>query len=101
GTTALDRAWSSGVSLTHLTTVSLVVTTPPDFTLSASPASQTVSAGGSTSYTVTITPTGGFTDPVSLSVSGLPSGASASVTPNPDIGTASRRQRARARARAG
>src|SRR5207247_7570223 len=55
----------------------------PDFSLAASPASQTVSAGGSTSYTVTISPTGGFTGQVSLSVSGLPSGASGTFTPNP------------------
>src|SRR5204862_171220 len=45
--------------------------------------SLSVAPGGSTSYTVTITPTGGFSGPVSLSVSGLPSGASASFTPNP------------------
>src|SRR5205814_8238249 len=83
GTYALTIAGVSGGSLTHTTTVSLVVTTPPDFRLSASPASLSVAPGGSTSYTVTITPTGGFSGPVSLSVSGLPSGASASFTPNP------------------
>src|SRR5207244_12397935 len=71
-------------SLTHTTTVTLVVNTPPDFTLSAAPASQTVGLlGGSTSYSVTISPTGGFTGPVTLSVSGLPTGANGSFTPNP------------------
>src|SRR5437867_595338 len=70
-------------SLTHTTTISLVVSPRPDFTLSASPASQTVPQGGSTSYSVTISPTGGFTGQVTLSVSGLPSGANASFTPNP------------------
>ena len=55
----------------------------PDFTLSASPSSRTVTPGGSTSYDVTISPTGGFTDPVTLSVSGLPSSANGSFTPNP------------------
>jgi len=71
-------------SLTHTTTVTLVVYTPPDFTLSAAPASRTVGLlGGSTSYSVTIGPTGGFTDPVTLSVSGLPSSANGSFTPNP------------------
>src|SRR5207248_2042837 len=83
GTYALTIAGVSGGSLTHTTTVSLVVTTPPDFRLSASPSSLSVAPGGSTSYTVTINPTGGFSGPVSLSVSGLPSGASASFTPNP------------------
>ena len=83
GTYALTIAGVSGGSLTHTTTVSLVVNTPPDFTLSASPSSLSVAPGGSTSYTVAINPTGGFTGQVSLSVSGLPSGASGSFTPNP------------------
>src|SRR5207247_544470 len=55
----------------------------PDFTLSASPSSQTVTQGGSTSYGVTISPTGGFTGQVTLSVSGLPTGANGSFSPNP------------------
>src|SRR5207247_5615369 len=67
----------------HTSTVSLIVSPPPDFTLSASPASQTVPQGGSTSYSVTISPTGGFTGQVTLSVSGLPSGANGGFTPNP------------------
>src|SRR2546430_588331 len=37
----------------------------------------------STSYSVTISPTGGFSGQVNLSVSGLPSGASGSFAPNP------------------
>src|SRR5206468_1394203 len=71
-------------TLTHTTTVTLVVNPPPDFTLNASPASQKVLAiGGSTSYSVTINPTGGFTDQVMLSVDGLPTGASGSFSQNP------------------
>jgi uncharacterized membrane protein len=70
-------------SLTHTITVVLVVVSAPDFALSASPSSQTVTQGGSTSYGVTIGPTGGFTGQVTLSVSGLPGGASGSFTPNP------------------
>src|SRR5437879_8755910 len=64
-------------------TVWLAGAAPPDFALSAAPASQTVIQGGSTSYDVTISPTGGFTDPVTLSVSGLPTGAGGSFTSNP------------------
>jgi subtilase family serine protease len=55
----------------------------PDFTLSASPNSQTVTAGGTTPpYTVTVAPSNGFSGSVSLSASGLPSGASAIFNPN-------------------
>src|SRR5207247_117869 len=57
-------------SLTHTTTVTLVVTAPPDFALSAAPLSQPVAAGGSTSYSLTITPSGGFSGSVTLSLSG-------------------------------
>jgi hypothetical protein len=53
----------------------------PDFTLAASPNSQTVLPGQSTSYTVTVTPSGGFTGTITFSASGLPSGASASFNP--------------------
>jgi len=42
-----------------------------------------VTQGNSTSYAVTISPTGGFTDQVTLSVSGLPKDATGSFTPNP------------------
>src|SRR5204863_6421889 len=82
GTYTLTITGGSG-SLTHTTTVTLVVYSPPDFTLSASPPSRTVTPGGSTSYGVKISPAGGFTGSVTLSVSGLPSGANGSFTPNP------------------
>ena len=55
----------------------------PDFTLSASPSSQSLAAGLTASYTVTVAAAGGFTSPVSLSCSGLPAGASCSFSPNP------------------
>src|SRR5205085_2673221 len=56
---------------------------PADYTLSASPSTQTVAPGSSVNYTVTATPSGGFTGSVSLSASGLPTGASASFNPTP------------------
>jgi subtilisin len=56
---------------------------PPSFTLAASPPSQTVKRGSSTSYTVTVNPQGGFASPVTVSVSGLRSGASATFSANP------------------
>src|SRR6266576_1896441 len=53
----------------------------PDFSVSASPASQTVVQGNPASYTVTVTPSGSFDGPVSLNTTGLPSGASATFSP--------------------
>jgi hypothetical protein len=68
-------------TLTHATSVTLVVTGPGDFALSASPASRTVRRGSSTSYTVTVTPSGGFAGVVTFSLTGLPSGASGAFNP--------------------
>ncbi|WP_024301098.1 S8 family serine peptidase [Pseudogulbenkiania sp. MAI-1] len=64
------------------------IVVPPDFALTTSPASQSVVSGSSTSYTATVTPSGGFGDPVDLSVSGLPVGAGASFSPDPITGGA-------------
>jgi len=52
----------------------------PDFTISATPSSQTVTAGAGTSYTITVAPTGAA-GAVSLSASGFPAGASGSFNP--------------------
>ena len=69
-------------ALSHTATVTLVVLTP-DFALSASPSSQTITQGGSTSYGVTINPVkNDFTGQVALSLSGLPTGANGSFSPN-------------------
>jgi hypothetical protein len=86
GTYTLTIAGVSG-SLTHTATVAFVVNPPPDFTLSASPSSGTVGQGGSTSYSVTISPTGGFSGQVTLSVSGLPGGVTGTFSPNPATGS--------------
>ena len=54
----------------------------PGFALAASPASQSVTQGASTSYTVTVTPSGGFTGTVTFSAGGLPTGAAATFNPS-------------------
>ena len=63
---------------------------PPDFSLAATPASQSVAAGAPASYTVGVNRSGGFSGAVTLSVvSVLPSGTTASFNPNPTSGTTS------------
>ena len=83
GSYPLTITGASG-SLSRTTSVTLVVQAAPkpDFSLSVSPSSQTVIRGAGTSYTVNITPSGGFTGGVTLSASGLPSGATASFSPS-------------------
>jgi hypothetical protein len=53
----------------------------PDYTVTASPASQTVTQGNSTTYTATVTPTGGFGGTVGLTVTGLPTDATGAFNP--------------------
>jgi MBG domain (YGX type)/Bacterial Ig-like domain (group 3)/Beta-propeller repeat len=54
----------------------------PDFSISASPGSQTVTAGNTTTFTATLSAINGFIGAINLSASGLPSGATASFSPN-------------------
>jgi hypothetical protein len=81
--TATATATATPVA-TPTATATATPTPAPNFTLSVSPSSRSVSRfGGTANYTVTITRTNGFNSPVTLSVTGLPSGASATFTPNP------------------
>jgi hypothetical protein len=73
----VDNSWSWTVN--EVMIYSSAAT--PNFTLSASPSSQSVTAGSTVNYTISVTPQNGFTGTVSLSVSGLPSGATDSFSP--------------------
>jgi hypothetical protein len=63
--------------------------TSGDFSIAASPSSQTVTHGSNTTYTVTDTALNGFTGSASLSVSGLPAHATASFNPTAIAGSGS------------
>lgn len=54
----------------------------PNFSVTASPSSQSAAPGTNAVYSITVTPSGGFTGGVSLSATGLPTGASATFNPN-------------------
>lgn len=75
---SIDDSWSWTVNQVEI----YANASSPTFTLSASPSSQTVAAGSNTSYTVTAAPVNGFTGTVSLSVTGLPTGASGTFSPS-------------------
>jgi hypothetical protein len=55
--------------------------TNPDFALSASPASLSVTQGSSATSTISTSVSNGFNSSVALSISGLPSGVTASFSP--------------------
>lgn len=74
----------TGAGATHTTSVVLTVTAAAsgDFSISASPTSlRAPSNGGDTTSTVTITPSGGFSGTVSLSVTRPPFGVNVSLAP--------------------
>src|SRR5215831_14846937 len=56
-------------------------TTNPDFSLSASPNSLTITQGSMGTSTITVNPVNGFSGTVNLSISGLPSGVTANFNP--------------------
>jgi PKD repeat protein len=74
-------ATNAGGSDTKTATNYITAAAPPDFSVSASPAKQTIVRGGGTTYTVTVTPLNGFTGSVSLAVTGLPAASSTSFNP--------------------
>lgn len=84
GSSTVTITGTSG-SLTHTTTISLTVNAapPPDFSLSASPSSVSVTQGNSGSSTIIVNPSNGFSGSVTLSASGLPSGVTATFGTNP------------------
>jgi autotransporter-associated beta strand protein len=77
GSYTLNIIGTSG-SVSHTNTVSLVV---GNYSLAASPPAQTVSAGNSAAYTVSVATNHGYSGSVSLGISGLPAGTSAGFSP--------------------
>jgi hypothetical protein len=81
GTYTLTISGTDGGTLTHTTTVTLIVTAPPDFSISASPGSVVTKRNSTATYTVTVTPSGGFSSPVAFSVTGTPPAAAFTFKP--------------------
>jgi len=73
----------SGGGVQQSTTVTLTVTAgSPDFTITATPSSETVRRGSRATYTVSLAPVNGFNSSVSLSLSGCPSRSTCSFSPS-------------------
>ena len=80
---SLTASNATGSATASKTNYIVVTVPPPDFTITASPSSASVVAGGTARYTVTLAATNGFSGAVNLSVSGLPSGSTGSFSVNP------------------
>ena len=64
----------------HPTTFMLTIGQSPDFRIDVNPPSQTSTQGGTTTYQINVVGLNGFNSQVTLSVSGLPSGANGVFT---------------------
>ncbi len=71
----------NGGGIQQNATVTLTVTVPPNFTISASPASLSVVQGNQGTSTITTTVSGGFSSAIALSASGVPTGTTVSFNP--------------------
>ena len=71
----------TGALATHSTSVTFIVTSANDFSISTSPTSLSIAPGGSGMTTISTAVTSGNSQTVSLSISGVPSGATASFNP--------------------
>lgn len=77
----VQRALSAGAVDLPASSVPPPPQPAPDFTIAASPSSMTTLQGGRAAYTVSIGALDGFAGAVSLSVTGLPAGATAAFVP--------------------
>jgi Big-like domain-containing protein len=86
GSHSITAGYSGNSNFTASTSapvaVSVSAASPPNFQITLSPASGSASAGAPAMATVTITPQNSFSQAVTLSCGGLPSGASCAFSPS-------------------
>ncbi|MEM4246671.1 MAG: VCBS domain-containing protein, partial [Candidatus Bathyarchaeia archaeon] len=71
----------SARGISRSASATLIVEAPFDYSITVSPADQTVGAGDQATYTVTVSLASGTAQPVSLTMSGHPTGASYTFSP--------------------
>ena len=83
GSRSITAAYAGGGNFAASTSPALTeIVEPAQIVLSSSPPSQTVTAGGSATYNLTVGANGALSSPVSFSCIGLPQSASCSFSPN-------------------
>jgi hypothetical protein len=84
GNLVIDANQAGNADYSAAPQVQQTIAVTTDFTVSATPTSQSIQGGGSAEYSITVSSNGGsFTSPVMLSVTGLPVGATGSFSTNP------------------
>jgi hypothetical protein len=82
GTYSITATYGGDMNFASSTSTAIQqVIVSPSFTLAFSPSSLTITAGQSGTSTLTVTPTGGFNQSISLACSGLPAHATCTFSP--------------------
>jgi Bacterial Ig-like domain (group 3)/FG-GAP-like repeat len=81
GTHSITATYSGDTNFS-LSTSAALSQNISDFSLTVAPSSRTVKAGGSTTYTLTLTPLSGFVGTVSLSCTGAPAATTCTESPS-------------------
>ena len=81
GNQANNDGNTSGDNIYRTFVAAAPASSTPDFVITMSPSTRTVSPGGSAQYSVTVTPLAGFTGAVNLTATNLPAGVTASFNP--------------------
>ena len=84
GTRTLTATYSGDANYLTSSGSGSVTVNGGDFSISATPSSQTISSGHQAVYTITLTPISGFTGSVNLSCSGGPKNSTCTISPSVD-----------------
>ena len=84
GSRTVTASYSGDGNYLASSTTGSVTVNVGDFTITATPASQTISSGHQAIYTITVTPVAGLTGFVNLSCSGAPPNSTCSISPSVD-----------------
>ncbi len=83
GSDSLTAQYSGDANNQPSTSAAVGVTVlAPSYAVAANPATQTIAAGQSASFTITVTPSGGYSGTTSFACSSVPSGASCIFSPS-------------------
>jgi len=85
--TVTIQGTSGSLTASTIVAVTVAASATADFTLASSPTSLTLAQGGSGTTTIAVTPLNGFTGSVTFLATGLPTGVTATFSPNPTTKT--------------
>jgi hypothetical protein len=82
GTDSITAEFVQNQTYSTSTSNAVTVTVASDFALSATPASRSINPGQSATFTISVASNSGFNQPVALTCSGLPTGATCTFSPS-------------------